>query len=305
MARDSEEFSLIDWIRQRVSGADWLERGIGDDAAVAKLDSNAVLATDMLMEGTHFRFPDATPSQAGRKALAVNLSDMAAMAAQPKAALISIAIPRNRDREFAESVLQGIMALADEFGVKVIGGDTNSWDGPLVVNVAVVGEVVSTPVYRSGAVEGDWILTTGCFGGSIANHHLNFQPRVSEALVLNELFDLHSMIDVSDGLAADLYHILDESHVGAVVDAVTIPIRDSVNAKGSRTSLNHALGDGEDFELLFTLSPVDGERLLANPPFETPITKIGDIVGEDQRVLKMDGKEVPLPRTGWEHSFGE
>lgn len=304
MPSSRDEFSLIDWIRRRVPGADWLDCGIGDDAAVVRFDATSVMATDMLMEGTHFRFPDATPAQAGRKALAVNLSDMAAMAARPKVALISIAIPRDRDRAFAEAVLGGIHSLADEFDVMIVGGDTNSWAGPLVVNVAVIGEVVKTPVYRSGALEGDWIMATGSFGGSIAGHHLDFQPRVAEALRLSETVNLHSMIDISDGLAADLHHILDESGVGAVVNGDAIPIRDSLICHGDRTPIEHALGDGEDFELIFTVSADDGKRLLQQSPVEVGITHIGKIVAAGDRQLISDGKQMPLPQSGWEHSFG-
>jgi thiamine-monophosphate kinase len=301
------EFSLIDWIRKRVRSADGdgLECGIGDDAAVARLDAHLVLATDMLMEGTHFRFPAATPDLAGRKALAVNLSDMAAMAARPRMALVSIAIPRDRGRKFAESVMHGIHTLADEFDVTIIGGDTNSWDGPLVLNVAVVGEVVNSAVYRSGAQSGDWIMTTGCFGGSITDHHLTFQPRVEEALRINEAVRIHAMIDVSDGLAADLHHILDESNVGAVVDAAAIPIRETVRDQNSRTPLEQAMSDGEDFELLFTVSPVDGRKLLENPPTTVSITHIGEIVETGRREMLVDDVRSPLPRTGWEHSFGD
>jgi len=259
----------------------------------------------MLMEGVDFRFPDADPQLVGRKALAVCLSDIAAMAGQPLAALVSIALPKFSGRRLAEGVHAGIEALAGEFSVAIAGGDTNSWDGPLVLSVTLLGQPTgSGPVRRSGAEAGDWIMVTGDFGGSISGKHLSFQPRVAEALVLHQVVRLHAMIDVSDGLAADLYHILDESRKGAVVRAADVPVSEAARLLGDKPPLERALGDGEDFELLFTVPEEDGRRLLANPPFATRLTHLGEITDERRcRLIAADGRSSSLERLGWVHEI--
>ena len=156
-------------------------------------------------------------------------------------------------------------ALAAEFQVAVIGGDTNSWDGPLVICSTVLGSPTARgPVRRNGAQAGDWIMVTGDLGGSILGKHLAFRPRILEAFELHKAVDLHAMIDISDGLAADLHHLLDESGVGATIRAANLPISEAaLRIDDLRSPVEHALGDGEDFELLFTVSPEDGGRLCA------------------------------------------
>ncbi|MDA1017213.1 MAG: thiamine-phosphate kinase, partial [Planctomycetota bacterium] len=182
------EFDFIDWVRQRAAGNPrTVPLGIGDDAAALRLvDSETLVATDMLMEGVHFTFPGATPFQAGRKALAVNLSDIAAMAGRPVAAFVAIALPKSRGAAFGREVMDGIQTLADEFHTVIAGGDTNSWSGPLVVSVTVLGSVVGKRyVTRSGAKPGDRLFVTGRLGGSLSGKHLDFTPRIHEALKLH------------------------------------------------------------------------------------------------------------------------
>ncbi len=308
MSGAASEFDYIDWIRRRVGAHPSVPVGIGDDTAVVRAgDGRGILVTvDMLMEGVHFTFPRATPRDVGRKALAVNLSDIAAMAGRPVAAVVSVALNRSAGERCAHELHEGIQTLADEFDVAVAGGDTNAWNGPLVVSVTVIGEVVGTgPVLRGGARPGDAVFVTGTLGGSLAGKHLDFQPRVREALALHQAVTLHAMIDISDGLGADLHHILDESHVGAAVDARSVPISDAaLHAGDGKSPLEHALADGEDFELLFTVSEADAQRLIEKPPIGTPLTRIGTIVSERQCLLvHPDGKRVDLPRSGWQHMF--
>lgn len=304
------EFSLIDWIRSHVVDRDPVKLGIGDDAAVLRSDSNRdwLVATDMLMEGVDFTFPPATARLAGRKSLAVNLSDIAAMGGRATAAFASVALPIGRGVEFARDLHAGLLELADEFGVILAGGDTNSWNGPLVINVAVVGEPVgSQSITRSGAKPGDWLCVTGSLGGSIAGHHLTFQPRLREAAKLGRLGYVHAMLDISDGLAADLHHLLDCSRVGALVDAASIPVSDAARATNDgRSPLEHALSDGEDFELLFTVSEANATRLFTEWNDPTPIRRIGRITAETGCWLERDGDErEPLPPLGWSHPLGE
>jgi thiamine-monophosphate kinase len=307
VAESGGEFGLIEWIRRRVAAHPALDTGIGDDAAVLYWPAEKSLVTvDMLMEGVDFTFPEASPEQVGRKAMAVNLSDIAAMGGKPIAAVVSVALPRHRGAELAQRLQQGIEQRAREFDVALAGGDTNSWDGPLVISITVLGEPSTRgPVLRSGARVGDWILVTGAFGGSIAGHHLDFTPRVREGLLLAENYEVHAMIDVSDGLAADLHHILDESHVGAMLSADRIPI--SAAALGTiddRTPLEHALSDGEDFELIFTVAQETAQALLAAPPFDTPLTHIGYIEANPGcRLQLVDGTQRELPALGWRHEL--
>lgn len=310
MPSPRHEFELIDWIRRK-SGASRnprLKLGIGDDAAVIRFPEPAdcLITVDMLMEGTDFLLSEASPQRIGHKSLAVNLSDIAAMAGRPVAAVVSVALPRTGGWELGQGLHDGLQSLATRFGVAIAGGDTNTWDGPLVISITVLGETTgSGAVTRGGAKAGDWIMATGSFGGSLAGKHLDFTPRVSEALALHAAVGLHAMIDVSDGLAADLWHLLEESQVGAVLDADAIPLSDSARqASDGRTPLDHALSDGEDFELLFTVTPDDGTTLLADPPITTPLSRIGTIVAEGGCMLRgHDGQFKPLPPSGWKHGF--
>ena len=307
MAETGGEFGLIEWIRRRVSAHPALDTGIGDDAAVLNWPAEKALVTvDMLMEGVDFTFPEASPEQVGRKALAVNLSDIAAMGGKPVAAVVAVSLPRHRGTELAQRLQQGIEQRAREFDVALAGGDTNSWDGPLVISITVLGEPSARgPVRRSGARAGDWILVTGEFGGSIAGRHLDFTPRVREGLLLAENFDVHAMIDVSDGLAADHHHILDESRAGAALFGDQIPISAVARATtDGKSALEHALSDGEDFELIFTVAPETAQALLAAPPFETPLTHIGYIEPNPGcRLQSADGSQRALPALGWRHEL--
>ena len=310
MTAGRHEFDYIAWMRRQVAGHARVALGIGDDAAVIRfpLPADCLVTVDMLMEGVDFTIPPATPMQVGRKALAVNLSDIAAMAGRPLACVASVALPRRGGFELGCGLFEGLRKLAAEFDVALAGGDTNTWDGPLVISVTVLGEAVGAgAVRRSGARPGDWIMSTGSFGGSITGKHLDFMPRIREALALHQAVELHAMIDTSDGLAADLWHILEESRVGAIVDEAAIPIAPAAaEIRDGRSPLEHALGDGEDFELLLAVSPEDGRQLLADPPCETPLACIGQIVaGADCRIRLRDGTFRPLPAAGCKHAFDE
>ncbi len=306
--RPGGEFALIDWIRQRSASHHRLEVGIGDDAAVIDWPepNKQLVAVDMLVEGVHFDLDQATPEQVGRKALAVNLSDIAAMAGRPVAAVVSFALPRGRATELGQRLYEGLAQLADSLGVALAGGDTTVTDGPLVISVTVIG----TPgnggsVLRNGAQPGDRLLVTGCLGFSRQGHHLDFTPRLTEAAGLLGSGGLHAMIDISDGLAADLHHVLRASGVGAKLQADRIPVRDfSPSADDRRTPLDHAISDGEDFELLAAVAPDAAATLLAKPPCETRLSDIGVVVqGHSAELLMTDGQVVILPPLGYEHQL--
>jgi thiamine-monophosphate kinase len=300
----SGEFGLIRWIREQTPTADRVLIGPGDDCASLSPGRNPLLVTtDMLMDGTDFVLAEVGARRVGRKAMAVNLSDLAAMAGLPVAVVVSVALPKST-AGVAEDLYRGLREMADRFQVPIVGGDTNSWDGPLVVSVTALGEATARgAVRRNGAKPGDWIFVTGPLGGSILGHHLDFEPRITQALTLHESVEIHAMIDISDGLSADFHHILEESQCGAVLEGNAIPITAAAHTfsqSSGRSALEHALGDGEDFELVFTVSERDGRKLIADSPI--PLWKIGECV-EAGYWLNLNGKRQELKPTGWVHSF--
>src|SRR5262249_19248612 len=217
------ELAFIDWLRKRTPSAARVLLGPGDDtAAVSWPASPCLITADMLLEGSCFvleggsvQVPGvepASPRRVGRKAMAVNLSDIAAMAGVPVAAVVSVGLPKRGGRALAEELYHGLRDVADAFDVAIVGGDTNTWDGPLVIDVTVIGEPGPAGIVRrSGARPGDWLLVTGPLGGSIRGKHLDFTPRVCEAQQLAAVVALHAMIDVSDGLATDVEKLCAES----------------------------------------------------------------------------------------------
>jgi thiamine-monophosphate kinase len=314
----SGEFGLIAWFRARAERTAAVAFGIGDDCAGLRFTPGreVLITTDMLLDGRHFLSAEHTPEQIGRKAMGVNLSDIAAMAGVPLAAVVSVGLPLHHGsrsaEELARRLFHGLNGMARECGVALVGGDTNAWDGPLVVSVTVLGEATEKgPVRRSGARPGDVVLVTGRLGGSLASgRHLEPRPRISEALALHQAANLHAMIDVSDGLAADLNHILEESgNLGAVLSAMAIPVHPDAEraaAGDGRSPLDHALGDGEDFELCFTVGPDDANRLLAEPPARVTLYRIGDITPESGlRLAHPDGRVEPLEPMGFDHLGGD
>lgn len=307
MSIPGSEFAYIDWLRRRTPASARVLIGPGDDTAALRWPSGApcLVTTDMLLEGSCFRLAEAGARQVGRKAMAVNLSDMAAMAGVPVAAVVSGGLPRDGGRSLAEDLYLGLRDVADAFDTAIIGGDTNSWDGPLVLSVTVIGEATPRgPVRRSGARPGDWLLATGPLGGSILGKHLTFMPRVREALILHEKADLHAMIDISDGLAADLNHICVESHCGAVLRADAIPITaEAGRMNDGRAPLDHALGDGEDFELIVAVSAADGRRLIDDQPLAgITLVHIGECV-DNGLWLESNGQRSPLEPRGYVHEL--
>ncbi len=200
----------------------------------------------------------------------------------------------------------GLRQLADAFDTALVGGDTNSWDGPLALSVTLLGLATAKgPVTRSGARPGDWLLVTGALGGSLRGKHLDFTPRVREALLLHEQAELHAMIDISDGLAADVGHICTESGCGAVLRAEAIPIAPAARALGDeRPPLDHALHDGEDFELVLALPAAEGQRLLRQQPLPGLLLyHIGECQADPGLWLEEASRRRPLEQRGYVHQF--
>lgn len=305
------ELDLIAWIKEHAPTHSAVTIGIGDDAALLNVPEGALVTTDMLMDGVDFTLSQTDPVLVGRKALAVNLSDIAAMAGIPKAAFVSLALPRTGGMALAKQIYEGIFTLAREYNVAIAGGDTNSWDGPLVINITAVGTPAQKRVVvRAKAEARDWIMVTGELGGSLKGHHLTFTPRVREAQVLVARYDIHAMIDLSDGLAKDLRHILEASGVGATLQETALPISAAARAmmedlKNGKAPWEHALSDGEDFELCFTVAPEVGERILEDhllAPLR--VSKIGRITPTSEFVIeRLDGTRQPVVATGYHHTL--
>ena len=320
------EFELIARLTAQLPAGPSVIVGVGDDCAVLDLghpDKWFLYKTDAVVEGVHFT-TDAPPEKVGRKALARCLSDVAAMAGRPTHALVTMALPRSFDSARVEAVFNGIKALAAEHQTLLVGGETTTCPERMLISIALLGEVErGKAVLRSGAQAGDAIFVTGELGGSLSGKHLDFEPRLAEAAWLAGHFSIHSMIDLSDGLAGDLPHILKASQVGAELLSKTIPIsraaklhtrrltdaRASFNPSGgehlsAKAPLEAALTDGEDFELLFTVAAKDAVPLLDQWKQQFPklrLSCIGKITAESGlRIRSREGLK-PLEAHGYVH----
>ncbi len=263
----------------------------------------------MLMDGRHFRLALDGPRAVGFKALAVNLSDIAAMAGVPRAAVVAVALPRADAVAVAQGLYIGMRELADRFGVDLVGGDTNAWDGPLVISVTVLG-VRDRPRRGPprGARPGDAILVTGPLGGSLfAGRHLRPEPRIAEALAIHEIVPIHALIDISDGLSSDLGHILAESGgLGAVLDAAAIPIHPDAHEM-SRNATEHPrsimrLTTGKTSSFAWSSRPMTQPGSSPTPllrPRSTAVGTVTDAVG--LRLRSPDGRERPIEPMGFDH----
>lgn len=323
------EFGLIDRLARRLPGGSGVIVGIGDDTAVLQLSPNAqLLATcDGQVEGVHFLRDGTPPRDLGHKALAVNLSDVAAMGGRPRWALVALTLPPDLEVEWIEALYDGMGDLASAHGVGVVGGNVARTTGPIVVDVTLLGEVPpGARMTRDVARPGDAILVTGWPGESagglrlilepelrarvaesdadlLLDRHRRPTPRVAEGQRLGQAGVVTAAIDVSDGLAADLGHLLADNGVGATLDAAALPVSSSLRRLAEaigRDALGFVLHGGEDYELLFTCPP---ERL-----GELPIvaTRIGTIDREPgMRLRRADGSVEPLAARGHDHFGGE
>src|SRR5580693_6136476 len=219
------EFELIDWIRQTQRKSPLLELGIGDDLAALNWPVGELLlvGVDQVIDGVHFDSSVHSLNQIGRKAMNRNLSDCAAMGCLPAAAVVAVALPRDFSLDRAKELCEGLRQAGDEFQCPIVGGDTATWDGKLVLSVTILGRSAGIkPVTRDGAHSGDGIFVTGPLGGSILGRHLTFAPRVKLGREIAPVAT--AMIDISDGLSRDLSHICRGSGVGAIVESGLVPI---------------------------------------------------------------------------------
>ena len=306
------EFELIHRLTRSLPTNPSVVVGAGDDCAVLEAgvpDRLLLFKTDAVVEGVHFT-PETAPEKIGHKALGRCLSDIAAMAGTPTAALVTIGLPRNFKPEAVEAIYAGMNALARRHEVAIVGGETTTNPGGIFISVALLGWVPrGKGVLRSGAEAGDAIFVTGELGGSLAGKHLEFEPRLAEARWLAQHFPLHAMLDVSDGLAGDLRHILTASRVGAELLAASIPISREARlaakaGSSAKPALLAALTDGEDFELLFTVASRDAVPLLDawRKQFpKLPLTCIGKIKAGEGITIRDKHGVRPLTAHGYDH----
>ena len=283
----------------------------GDDCAVLDLGGpeQVLFKADAVVEGVHFT-TQTPPEKIGRKALARCLSDIAAMGGKANSALITLALPKDFDPARVESIYAGLNALAAEHGVAIVGGETTTNPGQVLLSIALLGTVErGKAVLRSGAKAGDAIFVSGRLGGSMQGRHLEFEPRLSEARWLVKHFHPHAMIDLSDGLAGDLRHILEVSQVGAELLGAAIPISRAAKLAAraelsAKPPLLAALTDGEDFELLFTLASRQAVPLMDawKQQFpDLPLTCIGRITAQPGLRLHDKGGVRVLHAHGYTH----
>ena len=306
------EFELISRLTRSLPTNKSVVVGAGDDCAVLDLglpDRLLLFKTDAVVEGVHFT-STTPPEKIGRKALARCLSDIAAMAGTPIAALVTLALPATFVPDFVESIYAGISALARRHEVAIVGGETTVNPQGTLISVALLGSMPrGKGVLRSGAEVGDAIFVTGELGASLAGKHLDFEPRLAEARWLAQHFGLHAMLDISDGLAGDLRHILKASRVGAELLASAIPIsrearRAAKAESGAKTPLLAALTDGEDFELLFTVASREAVPLLDAWKKEFPklaLSCIGKITASEGITIRDKEGVRPFTAHGYAH----
>lgn len=281
--------------------------GVGDDAAVVRPADAAddwLLTSDAVVEGAHF-LADTPPEAIGYKAVGRALSDLAAMGGAPRWALLDVVAAPDTQMARLEGVYRGASALAARYGLALVGGDTTAGAG-LQLHVFAVGCVPrGTAVTRTGARAGETLWVTGALGGSLRGRHLAFEPRLAEGAWLRQGGWATAMIDVSDGLAVDLRHLLECGGLAAELRADRIPVADAARGGDADDALRHALGDGEDFELLFSTPAARDAALRAawGKAFALPLTAIGRITAGNGEVWLEDaaGRRAPLAQDGFEH----
>jgi thiamine-monophosphate kinase len=305
-------------------------KGIGDDAAAFRTDGRLVslITTDLLVERVHFLRDVIAGSDLGYKSLAVNLSDIAAMGGTAREAFVSMAVPEDCDLAYLEDIFQGMKDLGAKYGVNILGGDTTGSKADLIISVTVYGVVAQHEMLtRDAAKPGDVICSTGCLGDSRAGlhlileelpaddsaltallaAHLHPEPHLREGRLLAAATGVRAAIDVSDGLSSDLGHILEQSRVGAWIDAEKLPISGNLRhfcRRFDRSPVEYALTGGEDYTLLLTVASerADAVARAFESAFDRPLFAIGAITESMGMVLlQAGGDTLSISATGWDH----
>ena len=286
--RDVGEDRLLEQLLSKLSSHRAVVLGAGDDCALVESGKRGVLdvlKTDCLVEGIHFA-KNARPELVGWKAMARPLSDFAAMSAVPRFALVTLIVPSQREVGWVQRLYRGLENAARAFAVSVVGGETSNIKGPAVISVSVIGSVEKTRwIGRNGGKPGDELFVTGRLGGSLRSHHLDFVPRIAESRWLTKNFRVHAMMDLSDGLGTDLPRLARASGVSFEIDESALPLN-----RGC--TITQAISDGEDYELLFSISPNDSKSLLSRwrKKFpRVPLTRVGRL----NRKSKIENRKFP------------
>ena len=306
------EFELISRLLPGLPVTKDVVVGAGDDCAVLETgerDRLLLFKTDAVVEGIHY--PAGTrPEKIGHKALGRCLSDIAAMAGTPTAAVITLGLPRKFEPEFVERIYSGMNVLAQHHTLAIVGGETTTNPERVLISTAMIGFIPrGRLLLRSGAKPGDAIFVTGELGGSLAGKHLEFEPRLAEARWLADHFSIHALMDISDGLAGDLRHVLKASGVGAEILKSAVPVSRAAKmaakaGDAAKPAFVAALTDGEDFELLFTVAGKDAVPLLDAWRKQFPKLKlscIGRIVAGQSLTLRDKDGVRPLTAHGYVH----
>lgn len=333
MTRDMKktgEFSLIDMMMKKCSPhSTGIVLGIGDDTAIVepRPDRQILITTDALVEGIHFLSHAISPDQLGRKAVFVNLSDVASMGGIPKYILLALALPESLEREWIEKFYDGVESACGDYSLSVIGGNLSRSTQGITLSVTLLGEVEpGSALQRNGAKIADSIFTTGYLGdaaggvelamagipreegwGNLINRHLAPEPRMECGRFLLQNSLANACIDVSDGLSSDLHHICEASGVGAILYMDRLPVSRGLRQCESllkKKAILYALNGGEDYELLFTVPEEKRAKILSLWPAEFPVlTEIGRVVAAEQGVslIHVDGKPAPLHPGGFDH----
>ena len=289
-------------LRDRALMTSAVTLGIGDDMAAIATDDATLIGCDVLVDGVHGRVDVDGAASLAYKAIGVNLSDAAAMGAEPVACVVGVVLPTMDTSAVAHDVMEGLHRAEQQWGVPIVGGDTNVADAPLTIAVTVMARPFGETWWtRHGARPGDLLSVTGALGGSLAARHLRPVPRVDVARVLSTWVGVHAAMDLSDGLGKDLPRLLRASDVGARIDASRVPVHDDVQATASDDRILAALGDGEDFELLLAHAPLDASTAARLARHDIALTAIGTVVEGDGATLIVDGVERPWPHVGWDH----
>jgi thiamine-monophosphate kinase len=328
------ELKIISEIRKRARASTDVSVGIGDDAAVIKLcgERDLIACSDLMVEGVHFRLEWTDAEMIGRKALAVTLSDVAAMGGAPRFAMMSVALAGKLSPEFIDDLIRGMFDLADSCGVSIIGGDTSSSRDSLFIDTIAIGECPrGRAITRAGAEAGNDIYVTGSLGaaalgltlleqgftlndeqnkvekerGIAIRKQLAPEPRLEAGRLIGESSLAMAMIDISDGLSTDLWHILEESRCGAIIHAEAIPIAECVMNLGEEMMIDplaFALHGGEEYELLFTARPENHTQVFELfKTLELQVTNIGHITQGGGLHLERNGSLESLAPSGYEH----
>lgn len=306
----TDELALIRWLRQRIAPADDVVLGPGDDCALLQTAAGLVAATtDTLLQGTHFSETD-TGAAVGWKAVAASLSDLAAMGCRARWILVGLGLRRGVDPAWTQAFAEGLCHCCEVFHASLVGGDITTGEGPTSIAVTALGTPhPGGPIRRSAARPGDLLVVTGQLGGSLLGRHLSFTPRLAEAQALCASGAVHAMLDLSDGLALDLRRLCQESGVGACLEETAIPCSAAARqaaARSGRDVLEHALGDGEDFELLCAVEPSRWGALQTAWTAElAPLTILGKITGEPNvlTLCQKNGVRAPVPALGFVHAL--